>query len=361
MVERFRQPAQADPLAHSAGAGPVPGPPLALPRRALPSVAGLIAFEAAARHRSLSRAARELDLSQGAVSKRLRQLEDSLGTVLLDRNRQHVCLTPAGRAYLARATHILAQLDAASELIAPRRGEAPGSVLTVAVSPGLGAHWLVPRLPGFCNRHPGTFVNLVTRTALPTAPEETPDAAVVPRPQAAAAPAGYSEIALFAERLLPAAAPALIAEAGLHDPAALAAAPLLERAGRPDQWEAWFAAARHAGPVRPPVARHDSLALLMAAAEAGLGVALLPACMVAAAAGRRRLEPVSALSIPGGRNLVLAVPRAAGERAAVRSFARWIAAEAAAERDGMAGEGNILANAPNVIPSSESEMGEGHG
>ena len=80
----------------------------------LPSVDALVAFESAARHQSFTRAAAELNLSQGAISRQIRVLEDRLGSLLFQRVRQRVVLTDAGRAYLLEVKRILAGLESAT-------------------------------------------------------------------------------------------------------------------------------------------------------------------------------------------------------------------------------------------------------
>ena len=82
----------------------------------LPSVAALVAFESAARHGSFTRAAAELNLTQGAISRQIRQLESQLGTVLFKRIRQRVTLSDAGRSYLTDVRQTLEALEGATQV-----------------------------------------------------------------------------------------------------------------------------------------------------------------------------------------------------------------------------------------------------
>ena len=110
-------------------------------------MSGLIAFEATARHLSFSRAADDLALTQGAVSKRVRQLEAVLGFQLLVRNTNQVCLTEVGENYLTHVRRLLQQLQASTEDI---RATARGKVtIRVAVPAVFATRWLVPLLTGF--------------------------------------------------------------------------------------------------------------------------------------------------------------------------------------------------------------------
>ncbi len=293
-----------------------------MPRRSIPSISGLIAFEATARHRSFSQAARDLDLSQGAVSKRVRQLEEVLGVALFARDRQHVELTPAGRNYLAGVSRILAQLEVAGEALDPQ--PPPGCMLSVAVSPGLAAHWLIPKLDGFNRLHPGITVNLVTRTGAVDLVRDGLDATIMARPGACR---GTTEVVLFEERLLPMASPSLVRRFDLAPAGRIAAAPRLQLAGRPDLWPDWFARAGLACPAPEVGPTHDSMALLYAAALAGHGIALLPSYMIGPAVRSGQLAPVSPTGLLSGREIVLDMPRRRRDLRAAGAFRRWVTAE----------------------------------
>ena len=136
---------------------------MTLLRRAfLPSTADLLAFEAAARHQSISRAAGELHLTQSAVSRQIRQLEEQLGTALFHRVRQRVVLTDAGRVYAADVQAVLQQLSASTQKA--MAFASTDGLLNLAVLPTLGTRWLIPRLGRFMALHPQVMVNLSART-----------------------------------------------------------------------------------------------------------------------------------------------------------------------------------------------------
>src|SRR5258708_26708606 len=107
----------------------------------LPSLNGLRAFEAAARHLSFTKAAAELNVTQTAISHQIRRLEEQLGVRLFRRQIRALALTPEGQAYLPDVGAAFADLRAATErLLRPRRQR----ILTVSTLPTLGAKWLVP-------------------------------------------------------------------------------------------------------------------------------------------------------------------------------------------------------------------------
>ncbi|WP_052402419.1 LysR family transcriptional regulator [Muricoccus aerilatus] len=125
-------------------------------RRHVPPTAALQAFEACARHLSVSRAAEELRLTQSAVSRQLAGLEGLLGLRLFQRVRQRLVLTPAGAAYAPRVRASLARLEGATRELLARRGT--GGTLNLSVSPTFGARWLTPRLPAFQVAYPGVML-----------------------------------------------------------------------------------------------------------------------------------------------------------------------------------------------------------
>src|SRR6516164_7263052 len=119
--------------------------------RRLPPLNALKAFEAVARSNSVTRAAEELSVTQGAVSQQVKALEATLGILLFNRERQRLVITEAGREYLAVVGDALDQIAVGTERIVRRQRS---SVLTVSVSPDFAAKWLVNRLGRFAETHP---------------------------------------------------------------------------------------------------------------------------------------------------------------------------------------------------------------
>src|SRR3984893_4204186 len=118
--------------------------------RRLPSLNGLRAFEAAGRHGSFTAAATELNVTQAAVSRMVRLLEQRLGFMLFRRHANALELTPHGRAFLSGLTDSFDSIARLAEQVAAMRA---GPVLTVGVPPTLAVNWLIPRLPGFYDKH----------------------------------------------------------------------------------------------------------------------------------------------------------------------------------------------------------------
>ena len=125
--------------------------------RRLPPLNALRAFEAAARHQHIARAAAELRVTHGAVSHQIRHLEDQLGTTLFQRTGNRITLTPAAQRLLPvlsesfdRIARVITSLDHADE----------ADSITIACAPALAAKWLLPELPALIERHPGISVDV---------------------------------------------------------------------------------------------------------------------------------------------------------------------------------------------------------
>lgn len=242
---------------------------MALARRFLPSTALLQAFEAAARLESFTAAAAELSLTQSAVSRQIRTLEELLGSALFVRERQTVKLSVAGRAYAQEIRNALELIGVATLRF---RANPNGGTLNLAILPTFGTRWLAPRLPDFVARHPGVTINLTTRLAPFDFALDPVDAAIhFGRPLW---PGGELDF-LMGEVVVPACSPAMKQRHGFREPRDLLAAPLLHLSSRPDAWEDWFA--RQAVEVDLVQGMlFDQFATATQAAISGMGVALLP-------------------------------------------------------------------------------------
>lgn len=235
---------------------------MSLPRRYLPSTAALQAFEAAARHGSATQAAAELNLTQGAISRQIRALEEQLGASLMDRQGRGLVLTQAGAAYAEEVRAVLARLSKATVAL---RTNPTGGTLSLAILPAFGMHWLAPRLPAFGRAHPEVTVTLSTRLAPFDFDREAFDAAIHFGREDWP---GAHHLALAPETVLAVCAPDLAERP-------LASQTLLHLETRPRGWARWFAAKGQQAPGDPGM-QFDQFSTMAQAAVHGLGVALLP-------------------------------------------------------------------------------------
>lgn len=286
------------------------------PRRFLPPTSLLAAFEAAARTQSFTLAARELSLTQSAVSRQIRALEDMLGAPLFHREKQKVFLTLAGGSY---AREVRVALSRISNATLGFRGNPLGGSLNLAVLPFFGARWLMPRLPGFLAEHPGVIVNLATRAESFDFRADAVDAAIhFGLPEWPGAGMDF----LVPERTVPLCSPGLKAALKSGSPADLLVAPLLHLVSRPDAWERWFAA-QNIDPGEIHGMLFDQFALSLEAARAGLGVALLPRFLVAAELAKGELVEAG-VAYEGAEGYYLAWPETNGTYPPLAAFRAWL-------------------------------------
>ncbi len=125
--------------------------------RRLPPLNALRAFEAAARHQHIARAATELNVTHGAVSHQIRHLEATLGTALFSRSGNRIALTAAGQRLLPVLSD---SLDRIAEAAAGLAHDGAAEQITIACAPALAAKWLVPELSGLIERHPGVAIDI---------------------------------------------------------------------------------------------------------------------------------------------------------------------------------------------------------
>ena len=288
-------------------------------RRFLPSLSLLAAFEAAARTGSVTIAARELDLTQSAVSRQIKALEDQLGVALFVRERQTIRLTMAGDAYAREIREALRRISTASLNL---RANPDGGTLTLAVLPAFGSRWLMPRLPQFLEHHRGLSINLVTRLSPFDFKLDSIDAAIH---FGDAIWSGAELTPLMREHVVPACSPQFVHRHRLETPADFLQVPLLHLTSRPDAWERWLI---DHGVPEPTVhgMLFDQFSAAAQAAVAGLGVALLPRFLFEGELQRGELVE----AIPGGETesagrYFLACPTERLTYPPLAAFRAWIA------------------------------------
>src|SRR5262245_55063662 len=115
-------------------------------RNALPALDLLVGFEAAARLLSFTKAGEELFLTQSAVSRQIKELEDQLGVPLFQRRHRALALTSAGQQFYAAAAQALGTMRAATDRLRAQSGK---QALAVTTTNSFAALWLIPRLSGF--------------------------------------------------------------------------------------------------------------------------------------------------------------------------------------------------------------------
>lgn len=293
---------------------------MAVPRRLLPSISLLQAFEAVCRTGSTLAAARDLDLTQGSVSRLIQNLEAHLGVPLFLREGRRLVPTEAALAY---ARDVVKAFDLITRGSMRVRSNAGGGTLSLSVLPTFGTSWLAPRLPRFMAAHPGITMNLGTRLRPFDFEEEGFDAAI--HFGAATWPnTGFQK--LFDEHLIACAAPGFLA---LHPVAAasdLLALSLLHLESRPTAWPGWF---RQHGVDAPQVhgMLFDQFAPMIQSVIAGLGVALLPEFLARPELQAGRLVTAWGDPMPGDGSYYLVWPKVGAWYPPLQAFRAWLSVE----------------------------------
>lgn len=295
----------------------------------IPSTIALQCLEASERLGSFTRAARALNLTQGAVSRQVIGLEQKLGVQLLERRRESLVATPAGQAYLVEVRQVLHRLERATTDIALHQGR--GGRLNLSAPSSFCNYWLAPRLSGFVHAHPHITLNLSTYLGPVDFSAKGIDAAIMvvdgPVP-------GLQSMPVLHLALRPYACPALALLFAEPDDFAMQVrqAPpgltLIHNTSLPRAWEMWARQGlppdgtlpddMHAGPS------YDLMSMSLHAAIAGIGVALLPHFMTKAAVDAGQLQPLSDIEWTSDRSYYLCYPEHSANLPALAQFATWL-------------------------------------
>ena len=291
-------------------------------RRKIPSHSALMAFEAAARHGSFARAADELALTEGAISRQIGRLEAFLGVTLFGRVGNRVRLLPNGERYAVQVRESLDRLERDSQYLMGQPSD--GASLDIATLPTFATRWLIPRLARFRDLHPNIIVHLAERMEPFVLAGSGFDAAIhFEHP----AWTGMRTHRLLHETLVPVCHPALLGRG--EGAVSLDELPRLHRRQNPDAWERY---ALESGIVltNPAVgARYDLHSMQIEAALAGLGVALVPRLYIEKelAEGRLVAPWPDGQSISKTFSLILPEPIRLSE-GPIQLFANWLLTEA---------------------------------
>lgn len=311
--------------------------------RGLPSLDFLRGFEAAGRRLSFTLAAEELFLTQSALSRQIKALEDALGVPLFERRHRALALTPAGVAFHRDVTAALGGLASATESV---RGVTRTPGLAVSTTVSFASLWIIPRLSRFRAHHPDVEVYVSADDRVVDLARGDVDLVVRYLPESQA-PEGA--LRLFGERMLPVVSPALVRRGAspLTRPADLARHVLLhldDPEGRMPwlNWPAWLNS--NGAPDLKPAGslRFRLYDQVIQAAVGGQGIALGRIPMIGEHLRDGRLVAPFPRRYDSARGyFAITAPRAA-ERPDVAAFMRWLAEEAAAERAAMTpGSGDV--------------------
>ena len=301
--------------------------------RGLPSLDLLKGFEAAARNLSFTKAAAELYVTQSAVSRQVKTLEEQLGVALFRRHHRDLRLTEEGQTLYKTSGEVLRLLRD----VAGRLGARAAGMLTVTTTVSFAALWLVPRLNDFRRAHPGIDMRLAATNEIQDLEREGIDLAIrYCTPKAA----GPGAVRLFGELVFPVCSRSVLAGRTLASPQDLSGQVLLhyddaERRYPWLSWDVWFELTQTHG-VKPAGAlRFSHYDQLIQAAIEGQGIALGRSRFVA------KWVKLGKLILPFGerymrspsdsRAFFMVLPRGAPGRPGVAEFSSWLQQQAQAE------------------------------
>jgi len=289
-------------------------------RRFIPSTSCLIAFDTSARHLSFTKAAHELHMTQGAVSRQVAIMEEYLEVKLFERINRRLILTEAGREYAVQVASILKQIEMATFQVMTHNSLA--SVLNLAILPTFGIKWLIPRLTKFSAAYPDVLLNLSTEVlpfdfntrqvdaAIHFGEPDWPDAVMV---------------RLMGEEVVPVCSRQMLERiSSVED---LAQTTLLQHTTRPQAWQDWF---RHVGVDCPNALsgpRFEQLNMVIQAAMVGMGVALMPKFLVETELSLGQLHVPFPFAVKSPQSYYLAYPEKNASKPAVIKFRAWLLSE----------------------------------
>jgi len=287
-------------------------------RRFCPSLTDLQAFEVAARHNSFTRAAQELCVTQGAISKQVKHLEEFLGVELFLRLRQGLVLTEAGQSYLKKIQTGLSQIEAATVEVIAHQGK--GGTLRLTCMPTFGARWLIPRLTAFMRLRPDIRVEFLPHQQGYDFSSPELDAAV--RFGDGIWPGSGADY-IVGKEVVPVGSPRLLG-GGCTEANELLRYPLLHHTSALEGWREWFEQAGCDPRRAREGARFDQYALLSQAAAAGFGIALIPRCLIEDELRDGKLVVALHTTIRAREGYYLCFPEQKANLPMLQAFRAWL-------------------------------------
>lgn len=287
----------------------------------LPPLNAVRAFLAAGASLSFTKAARDLQVTQGAVSQQIRILEQYLGVPLFLRRHNALNLTEAGSRLLPVLQDAFFTVAEASEAVRAKR---PPGTLRISSMPGFAHRWLLPRLKPFCDANPDIEIQLISAHRSQEFPHGEADVAIRMGAHWPDLDATY----LMETEITPVCSPQLLRLGrGLRRPEDVLHYTRLHATTGPDDWSIWLNAAGVASDHIGRGVRLDSFVLVIEAAIAGIGIAVVRRALVGEDLAQGRLVAPFTLSVPTGEAWHLLCPPSFARRPEILRFRDWLLAE----------------------------------
>lgn len=298
-------------------------------RRTLPSLMALQCFEATVRHLSFTLASEELNLTQSAVSRQVRALEEFVGRPVFQRIKKRVVLTSAGEAYAAAIHDMLDHAERATLHLMAHNSDSP--VLTVTMPPTFGTRWLVPRLGDFASRYPDIPLNLITHVRPFDFAKTLADVGF--HFGSALWPGAVCHQLMHEEVVVVCAPKLLQGKPVLRDPQQIFDYTLLVHTIRPQSWSEWLRGVgvdttAHQGAALVKGPRFEHLFMIIQAVVDGLGIAVLPKFLVEQELRSGQIVLAVHRTARSQHAYYLAYPASKADEHKVRVFREWVLAQA---------------------------------
>lgn len=287
--------------------------------RKLPPLNALRSFEAAARYESFTRAAEELCVTSGAVSKQIKILEEYVKAPLFERTASQSMLTQIGMRYLAAVREIFDNIESITETLFPNH--AIDDTLHINILPSLSSRWLIPLLEDFKQQYP--MIQVVVTTGDGTIDFDKTGADIAIRVAREPVWKQFSVEKLMNEALIPVHSPDFAAKYP-----GLAHTNLLQHSTRPEMWNEYFASIGYAECDSKHTLSFEHFYMLIEAAKDGLGVALIPDFQVRKELAEGSLVVAREPSFKSPYSYYLLAPKQTKELRKVRAFCKWIKGKA---------------------------------
>jgi len=286
--------------------------------RKLPPLNSLKAFEVSARYKNFTRAASELGVTQGAISKQIGILEDYLGVKLFKRRHRNIELTKGAAVYASAVRKAIESIENATEkMLANSESE----TLRINVMPSLTSRWLIPKMEDFKKKYPNISVLLDTGDGNIDFDKTGADIAI--RVSRKPKWKCYAE-KIMGEELLPVCAPSL----KISKPQDLVKYQLLQHTTRPDMWNDYLRSIGHAGMKVKHEMGFEHFFMLTQAAVDGLGVALIPRFLIERELKNKSLRIAFVAEYKSPYNNYFLCPKPNLELKKVRIFRQWLLSQA---------------------------------
>jgi LysR family glycine cleavage system transcriptional activator len=300
----------------------------------MPPLNALKSFESAARHESFLKAAAELHVTPGAVSRLVKSLESHLGVELFIRSHRGVTITPEGKAFAQDIAEAFNRICHAADRV---QQNAHDRGLSICCHPTFAVHWLIPRWVRFQAALPSAQINLKTTLAPELESTDDYDFVVKLGPDPERQPHGDSGV--MAERVLdvetfPVCSPAFLR----HHGGALSLDeidryPLIHAQLRPQDWDRWLASVGRQAARQPSALMFESLTLAYNAAVSGAGIAIgIRAFIADDIAAQRLVAPFSHIRKSRMGFNIYFDARRASRSPRIEQIRRWMVQERAKER-----------------------------